>query len=213
MTSRIKIMTLVGFAALALSAWAAGTASAEHMWFVGGSLLQTTAAIESLLPVDGSPTLRFTNAGTTVKVACPGVVHLENGLITKPDVISASRILFLSCSVVEPATCSLEAPEIETTSIVGLASLSKVTFKPKTGTLFATLAFTGAQCSLGQTPVKGQVTFGVASIANEQAVHLIEALGSVENNSLEVGTGNKGFIEGGSLLALLEGSPKWSFHA
>jgi hypothetical protein len=161
--------------------------------------------------------LRFTTVGgTTIKVGCSGPIHLENAMIQHPDLALVDSIVFLNCDVIEPANCRLENLTIKTLPIEGLATLGRITFKPKTKALFTELPFAEeTPCAVGGLiPVKGSVTANTGSNNAEEALtHTLQPLGSVENNSLEVGAGSKGFIEGATLLLALASGSKWSFHA
>lgn len=222
--SRIKMTMVALLAALSLSATAAGSASGN--WFVNGSELKTSAALASLAIVHGSILLHFNQAGTLVLELCTGPIHFIGWLIL-PDGTVHGILLFLDCYTVTPTKCNLEGvggattAAIETVPVTGTAVLSshspedRITFKPTSKTLFAELPFAASNtCALTEpVPIKGAVTLNAPRGQSEEVAQPLVPLGSVENNSLEVGS-NKAFLEGdpGVILVLLASHSKWSFR-
>jgi hypothetical protein len=129
-----------------------------------------------------------------------------------------SKILS-GCSTIEPATgCELEAQpvSIETEPLVGTLTLGageqdRIHIQPQTKTTIALLSFKETNtCALaGLFSLHGSYTLSLPSGQLEVEAQAFEGLGSVENNSLELG-GSKAFIEGKELLELASRS-KWSF--
>jgi hypothetical protein len=216
MTSGFRIAALLLFAALAASAAAAQSASAN--WFVGGSELAAgkSAALASL--ANGGLLLRFINSGTPFIVACGGPIHTSGGFIQSGNTAKATSIVFLGCENVTPATCKLASAEIKSKPIKATAALGasspadRLTFSPQTGKELATLTFEAGACAIEEAAIKGSVTMGAPKGQNEEVEQVLEGLGSVENNSLEVGA-NKAFLQDcpvPPLVALASGS-KWGF--
>jgi len=208
------------FAVLAFSAMAAGSASAS--WFVGGTELKTSAKLSTTAVVDEPTTLSVPALG--LSVLCKGGV-LDG---VSPEIIAgetgkAASLKFLSCNTTVPATgCALEESNqaIPTLGINAKASLKsgsgvedRVLFSPQTKGTFAEIKFSEANtCAFNSVePVKGEVIVGAPTGQTESVGQAIVGLGSVENNSLEIGKGNKAFLNGGKALLTLASGSKWSF--
>jgi hypothetical protein len=197
------------------------TASASAGWFVGGTELKTSAAIATTAVVDEK--IKFlAPAVIDLTIECAGsTLDSENGKIEGTDKSFASKLTFLACSTVKPATgCAIESQPvgISTNPILALAALKsgeedKVTFTPETGKVFAEIAFSSADtCAFnGLEGVKGAFTLGVPTGQLELESQALVGLGSLENNSLEVANSKAYVVGGKSLLRLASGS-KWSFH-
>lgn len=219
--SRMKVVLMALLATFALSAVAASSASAD--WFVEGALLLGLAKLASTAKVDQNASLLVVTGTTHVTVVCSGSVLSGVGAeIFGRDKGSATSLTFEGCSTTAPVTkciltnqpTSIKTEPIEATATLGPASPEvRVTFKPKTKNLFASIPFDSSNtCALSAPePVKGSVTIGAPIGRTESADQPIQGLGSVENNSLEVGAGNKAFISGGKALVRLETGEKWSF--
>jgi hypothetical protein len=135
----------------------------------------------------------------------------------------ADHIVFLDCNVSasSPTICKLSPAltTIETGAVLALVTLGptslsgRVTFKPETGKLFAEIPFAEeTKCAFeGAVPVKGSVTIGAPTLRDSRAVQAGEGLGGVENNSLEIGAGNKALLHGGLVLLELASGANWSF--
>jgi hypothetical protein len=233
MRSRIGIIAVTMFAAVALSAIAVGSASADE-WFVGGAKLAAgqSAALATAAPVETGEFAKLRiqpGSASEVEIECTGA-----NLIGSEAYISggtggmAKSLTFEKCSVIKPATgCKLEGqPTNVTTGALGVTTLlapvtkgntTKVSINihPLTGSQFAVLNISAGSTCLngeGEKPVKGSVLILSSGGEVEEVTHEIMAQGSVENNSLEV-AGNKSIIEGGLALVKLASGSKWSFHA
>jgi hypothetical protein len=216
---KVKVVVVAVFAVAALSAIAAGSASAG--WFVGGAELKSgSAAIATTAAVDGD--FRLLMPVQKVTILCTATV-LQG---TAPRIIGgtnkgfAQSLIFEGCATTEPASgCSLEESTVPTEPVLGAVTLAtapadRVTFTPETGKLFAQIPFKeGNTCAFsGKQPVKGSVVINAPTGQTESETQAIEGLGSVENNSLEVGSGNKAFIDPtGKALLVLASKSKWSF--
>jgi hypothetical protein len=217
--SKSKSIVVALLAVLALNAVIVSVASADtDSWFVGGTKLTKNEKLLPLATVD-LPTI-LSSPEQSLKVTCSGgaskVLHGISPLIEPEDKGQAQSLVFLGCSEIEPANCTVTST-IETEPVAALADLGpgtsvRVLFTPKTPPLFTTLSISGSTCSIaGDKPVKGAVTIGAPTGKTENIQQAIEGLGSVENNSLEV-AGHKAFLQGGYTLLSLESMKPWSFH-
>jgi hypothetical protein len=218
--SRVKATIVVLVAAFALSAVAAGTASAE--WFINGTKLTGSAALATTAKVDTDAVLDI----GTIKILCKG------GLLrgARPEIDSANEggmaesLTFEGCETIEPATkCTLVGqPRTITTNpvtatvkkLTGSSKEDRVIFTPLTKKSFAILPFSETNtCALNseEESVNGSVTVGAPTGQEENEAQAIEGLGSTENNSLEV-AGLKAFILRGRALLKLASGSKWSFR-
>jgi hypothetical protein len=224
MRSRIGIIAVTLFAAMALSAIAVGSASADE-WFVNGAKLAagSTAALATNAPVDEFATLSIGSGANEVQVECSGA-NLVGGeaYISGGTGGMAKSLTFEKCSVIKPTKeCEIEGqPTTIKTNALGVTTLlalpnTKVSINlhPLTKKTFVEIPFVGTCLSgTGLKPVNGSVLILSSDGTTEIATHTIMAQGSVENNSLEV-AGLKSFISGGLALVKLASGSKWSFHA
>jgi hypothetical protein len=227
MRSRIGIIAVTMFAAMALSAIAVGSASADE-WFIGGAKLAAgkSAALATNAPVDEFAKLRVNPGGEEVQIECTGA-NLVGGeaYITGGTGGMAKSLTFEKCSVIKPAAgCALvgQPTTVKTEALGVTTSLStaggtkvSINIHPLTKKTFVNLPFTEASTCLGgggEKPVTGAVSIASSDGTSEEVTHRIQALGSLENNSLET-AGDKSIIEGGLALVKLSTSSKWSFHA
>jgi hypothetical protein len=216
------------FAAVALSAIAVSTASADE-WFVEGAKLAAgkSAALATTAPVDEFAKLRI-NAGSTeeVQIECKGA-NLVGGeaYISSGTGGMAKSLTFEGCTVTKfpsGVTCELEGQPKNistnalgvTTSLAGPNTKVSINIHPLTKKTFVELNFGASTClgGGGVKPVNGAVLILSNDGATEAVTHTIMAQGSLENNSLEV-AGDKSIIEGGLALVKLASGSKWSFHA
>jgi len=215
--SKVKVVMTVLGALMVLSAMGAASASAE--WLVNGKPLVGSAALSPQALVDAFSTLLV--PALILSVQCNG--HFLDGLnpqITAPNTGSASALTFLGCNTTAPATgCALEKTNqpVETQPILATAYLGagesvRILFKPETKNTFAKLDFSEANtCAFdGPEPVQGQLTATSPDGQLELLAHILSGLGSVENNSLEIG-GDKAYLDGGAALLTLSSDSKWSF--
>lgn len=225
MRSRIGIVAVTLFAAVALSAIAVGSASADE-WFVENAKLAAgkSAALATDAPVDQFAKLRIQpGSSSEVQIECTGANLVgEEAYISSGTGGMAKSLVFQKCSVVKPTTkCALVGqPTTVATNALGVTTLlagpnTKVSINihPLSGTEFTELKFTStSSCVAEEAPVKGSVLILSSDGATEAVTHTIMAQGSLENNSLEV-AGDKSIIEGGLALVKLASGSKWSFHA
>jgi len=212
--SRATVIITASVAALILSAVGAASASAE--WYINGAKLPagSKVALATKAVVDEPAILNVPKL--SLKISCSGLGAVKPELIgtTKGR---AEHLLFEGCSEIEPKTCRLNPSTIETEPVLWLTHESfsifgfEVWLVHEEETILATLVFEGS-CSLaGEKPVRGAVTLGAPTLKTENTSQLLEGLGSLENNSLEVAK-NKAYIEKGKVLVKLASSSKWSFH-
>jgi hypothetical protein len=220
---KAKLITAVMVAAVALSAATAGSATAAE-WFVNGTKLSGSAALAPTTSVVTPPVFNVVNL--KIKVQCNASSLIHNVLII---VISGSesweiseRAIVSSCVTTEPGKgCELEGQPanielnpLTGTPTKGTASADRITYKPQTKGVLAELNFGESNtCAFaGEEVLKGSYTLALPTGQSENVIQAAEALGSVENNSLELGAGNKVLIEGGKILLKLASGLKWSFH-
>jgi hypothetical protein len=190
-------------------------------WHVNGTLLaaSSSAEIEFQLPkIDASIILDFSVGGTNDKVLC-GSVSIVGRIFGLSKVWM--KIVYAKCHTIPPTptNCNLTGGQTELTSISTVPLLGEAksstrgSLKPETGKLFGELPFQEGQgCAVeGNVPVKGELVDGWPTGGEEREAQTIVGLGSEENNSLEAGSGNKGFLLGKVLLKLWA-SDLWSFR-
>jgi hypothetical protein len=199
-----------------ISAVAASTASAGS-WFVSGTKLAkgATVAIAATAKVDESTILSAPSLG--VEVTCSGAtLDGKQAFLQGEANAGAEGLTFLGCSEIAEPTCTI-GTSLVTNSLVasvetGTAPLDRIRFAPKAGKALAEITFMGSSCPLaGEQPINGQVVLDSKTGQNESATLPVEALGSVENNSLELDKQKACLTAGKALLALASGA-KWAFH-
>lgn len=220
MPAKTKMALTAFLAALALSAIAADAASAE--WFVNGTKLTTTAAALATSSVLDTP-VSWELPVPKVGVDCSGPVDYSFGQVLRGGNLDATTITWLHCLALPAGVCSLAstASVIQSEPLTGTltkgpgASEDRLTIRPVSKAVLATIPFAeteGGSCPVsGEQPVKGSVTLSLPKGQVEEATQVVEGLGSVENNSLEV-AGDKIYVEGGKALVKLASGSKWSFR-
>jgi hypothetical protein len=215
--SRFKVLFMVLFAVAAVSVVAVSSASA--VWMVGGTNLATNAALATTAVVH-EPTKLLVPSLEHLTITCTGAsLDGVEPRIEPGNKGFAKALTFLVCNS-SKANCALEKTNqsIPTLPILATASLGtgeavNVNFTPETKSTFAEINFSEANtCALaGVQPVKGKVNIKAPDGQLEAVSHVIEGQGSFENNSLEIGSGNKAYLVGGKALLKLQNSSKWSF--
>ena len=127
MRSRIGIIAVTLFAAVALSAIAVGSASADE-WFVENAKLAAgkSAALATDAPVDQFAKLRYSLGSNEIQIECTGANLVgEEAYISSGTGGMAKSLVFEKCSVVKPTTkCSLEGqPTKIKTNPLGVTTL------------------------------------------------------------------------------------------
>lgn len=186
---------------LALAGLTASVSSAAGSWYVEGTklaagskeALATTAVVETAAVLnEAAESLKVTctgGAGKTLDGVAPFIEGTERG--------GAEALTFLGCSEVTPANCSVETTLSTEPIVTSLATATspedRVTVEPKTGKVLAVLNIEGAKCAVaGEKPISGSFTLAAPTGEIESALQPIDALGSVENNSLTV-AGHRSF--------------------
>jgi hypothetical protein len=234
MKSKVGMIIVALFMAVALSAVAASVASAADEWFIGGTKLSQlsskNAPLATAVPLDESIILTINplRGEAEDKVECKGLSSTEP-YISAGGGGMARAVIFEKCKITKPTVgCELEAegatknlrnittnPLAITTLLMGSPTKVNINVKPLTGKTFATVPFVeGEMClgGIGEVPVTGSVLVLSSDGALGQTVHTVMAQGSLENNSLEV-AGDKSILEGGLALVKLASGANWSFHS
>jgi hypothetical protein len=199
---------------LALSAIASTSASAA--WYVGGKKLASgeKIALSTKAVVDEQPVLNVPTL--SLKISCSGFSGV------KPEIEGTTKgqvehLNLEGCSEIEPKTCKLNPSNIQTEPLYWLVHEVVIgdgeiwLLHSQGGTLLATFVFEGS-CSLaGEKPITGSVALLAPTLHSEEVSQLLEGIGSIENNSLEVAK-NKAYIEKGKVLLKLASGSKWSFR-
>lgn len=210
----IKAKTIITtlIAACAISATASTSASAS--WMVGGTTLSGSAPLATTARVVEN----FKAGISGVDVECTGSTY--NGVepqIESESSDSAKSLEFTGCSAVSP--CELggqnKGGEIGTLPVIGAVTLgsgvtSAIKLKPKSGTLFATVAFTGASCPLsGKQSVTGEILAEDPTGQTEKKLQDFRAVTTQASGLLKVG-GSAASLEGEAEAQLASGG-EWSF--
>jgi hypothetical protein len=210
-----KVVFMAIVAAFTFSAVAVSSASAGS-WFVNGTklakgatvALATTAAVsESTVLSEPSLGVRLTCSGKTLNGVKPLIQGEASG--------KAESLIFTACSEIAPTTCTIQS-EIKTEPVVasvetGTGTLDRIRFAPAEGKAFATVNFKGTCAEAGEQPVDGQVILDSTTGQVEGTSHLLEGLGTTENNSLELFKA-KAYLVGGKAALTLSAGQKWSFR-
>jgi hypothetical protein len=221
MIPRLKIAGIAA-ATLALSGIVVGSASAN--WFVNGTELKGSAAIATAAAVDANTVLRINAGETNIKILCTGsTLETINSKIFGTKTAGAEKLIFKACETTEPATkCALTAqPTSITTEPLGVkiagnrkAPEDRVALTPVSKQVFLNIPFNASDTACGifdeLIPINGSLVMSMPRGETEAVAQLIEALGTTENNSLEV-AGDKTYIEGTKVLLQLASGAKWSF--
>jgi len=213
--SKVKFIVTLLAAAMALSALAASTASAAGSWFVNGTKLPngSKAALASTAIIDESAFLNAPSLG--VRITCSSnTLDGSEPFIQGPNTGGAKSLTFLGCSEIAPSTCKIETTEIPTEPVTATLETSggadRIRFVPQSGTVFATIIFKGTCAESGEQPINGKLVAGSSDGQSEKTTHLLEGLGTTENNSLELFK-SKAYLEGGKALLKLASGQTWSF--
>jgi len=209
---KIRPIVVVLYAAFVLSAIVTSSASAG--WFIEGKELAagSTAALATTAKVDEVSTLLVPNL--SISVVCSGsTLDAVSPEIIGGDTAKAASLRFLDCNTTKPATGCALATANQTIPTLGITATAKEATYPdekllvaaQTKNTLAEMEFNEANtCAFnGLEPVKGSLTLNVPTLQEERAVLPVEGQGSIENNSLEIGSGNKAFIDGGKALLKL----------
>jgi hypothetical protein len=204
-----KTITATLIAAFAFSVLAASPASAG--WFVEGEELASgsTAALATAAKVSEEPVLTF--AGVTIKCSGSTLNSVKPELVA-PNKLTASSLSFSGCSA-SGEECTLEKSEIGTLPLT--AELTEqtypedqATFKPKTGTLLATIKFTtsgGCLDSGEKVALTGSGTATLPTGQEENNTQTIKANTTKTSGTLKVGSIAAGLTGAAGLQLATEG--------
>jgi hypothetical protein len=215
---RLKLLVVALTATCAVSATAlTGVASAE--WQVAGAEPSGgTAALASTAKVGTAFVLAVPSE--KVKVTCKGTQVRGTGLeLSEPETLAGKSLVFEGCETTEPASnCTLVGQPISITSnaIVGTVtpfggSAGEITIEnPSKGAAIASLPFSGTNTCGFKTKesLAGSVTVNAPTLQESLTSQPIEALGSSENNSLEMAS-KKTYLEAGSAQFKLPNNSKF----
>ncbi len=219
---RAKTAVVVLYAVTGLSALGSTPASAN--WFVGGTELAdgSKVGLATTAKVDTAEVTTLPKLKIKVQCNTPTLANVEAPEIIGRNEVRAKSIIFEGCATIEPATgCPLEGQpsRVPTEPVKAVltrgpaAPADRAVLTPQTKTLFAVVLFAEKDiCAFeGKEPIQGAVTLALPTGQTEETSQAIEGLGSVENNSLELG-GAKMFVERGKALSKLASGSAWSFH-
>jgi hypothetical protein len=198
---------LVGFVVCAVASASATAATAG--WMVNGTLLSGSAALATSAPSDETAVLN----GGGLNIECSGPGDQTKPEIKSPNKGSAASVIFTGC-MTKDANCSVPA-SIGTVPVLGEATLEgalavQVKFKPETGTIFATLKFSGEICSVaGIKPVTGKVTASRPTGQDERTVQ--EMVVNTTEGAGELFIASSAASLKGAALAKLQNGLPWSF--
>jgi hypothetical protein len=215
---KITTTALAFLTALALIAIASSSASAAA-WFVGGEELPTgsKAALAATAKVDTAFVLSIPKV--SLKIACKGTTFgTQSAEIIGTESGKAKSLTFEGCETIEPATgCAIEGQPQSITTVplnIAVANFTKkpadrLTLQAQTKSTLAEVTFSEKNtCALtGSEPLKGTVTFGVPKGQEASTQQVIEGLGSMENNSLEIAGGKAYVATGAASFTLATSSP------
>lgn len=218
---RWRSLVVISFAVTGLVFLAAASESlATQDWHVNGTLLSVNSSAEipfQLPKIDSKLAYHFTNAGTPILILCNSI-HISGRIFGGNRLFY--KVLLLECHTFSPTptNCTLGTNGLATIEsrggILGEAkSSTRGSVKPETGKTFTEVPFTeGTTCPLeGIIPVKGEFIVGTPTGSSEVEEQGDIGLGSEENNSLEIGTGNK-LIVLGKILIKIKAASTWSFN-
>lgn len=211
---KMKMLVILGVA-IAVNGVTASAASAGA-WFVAGTKLAkgATVALANTAQVDESTTLNAPSLG--MKITCSGSIGDGKGQYFQGEAsFGAESVTFLGCSEISPSTCTIQT-SITTEPVVGsietgTAPLDRVRIAPKTGQTFASINVSGSCVEAGEQGIIGRYVADSKTGQEEGVTGTAEALGTTENNSLEILEKKAYFQSGKTLLRSVVGLA-WSFH-
>lgn len=215
--SKAKAMLTVVVAVFALSAIASASASAASSWMVNGTELSGSQALATTARVTKVAKLTF----SSVTVECSGNLEGVAPQIEGVNMGQAEHLTFTECKATG-GNCSLAKSmkeKVSTLPLLAEATLDEkpeentlgvlILFKPKTGTLFATIGFEGSKCSAEEvSPVKGTVKVLAPEGRDEKTLQTIEAKAASASGELKVGS-SAAELSGAAELKLAN-SETWS---
>jgi hypothetical protein len=208
--SKVKIIVSAFIAVLAVGAVASASASAATAgWMVNGTLLSGSAALATSAPSDETAALN----GGGLNIECKGPLDGTKPEIKSSNTGSAQALTFTECTTGNE-NCSVPT-SIGTVPVLAEATLEgalavPVKFKPETGTIFATIKFSGEKCSVaGIKPVTGKVTASGPTGQDERTTQELAVNVTVASAELFIAS-SAASLKGAALLKLQSGQG-WSF--
>lgn len=180
-------------------------------WMVGGKNLSGSKALATTARVDEEIVAKAAAAtiecnGETLNAVAPELQVPNKG--------SAESIEFTGCSLVEGGACSIASTQ-RTAPVVVEATLEGplamvATFKPRTGTQFASVTFEGTECAEAGDilPIYGQAKILAPTGQDERTFQLITAIVKESSKELLVGTAAASLR--GSVLRGTAHGERWS---
>ena len=209
--SPLRRTTTCLLAMLMLSAVAASSAAAASpAWWVTGSLLKekSTAAIAETTTV----TTPFSITTPVIDFQC-GAISAESAFIEGEKTAKGKSIVFKTCKLTKPTTCSIPATDETfplTATLEGTSKHFKLNFAPTTGKTLADIEFEGTECSLaGKKPLEGTMACNYPGVETESVDHLLEFT-ATSGSILKLGTEEAVFT--GLDEFWLASKSKWSVH-
>lgn len=209
------IVTVV--AVFALNAITSVSASAASSWMVNGTELSGSAAMATTAKIVKAAKLTF--SGVTVE--CSGNLEGVTPQIEGVNMGQAASVTFTECKATG-GNCALAKSMKEKVSslpVLAEATLDEkpeentsgilVLFKPKTGTLFATIGFEGSKCSAEEvTPIKGTVKALGPTGRDEKTLQTMELKTSSASGELKTDGGSLELT--GAVESKLASTNSWS---
>ena len=204
--SKVKVVFSVFIAMLALSALTSASASA--VWMVNGTNLTSSAALATTAQVDKKGVLE----GGTLNIECKGNLKGTSPEIKSGNIGVASSLIFTECTTTN-AHCSIPTTlgtvPISAEAVLSGALAVKATFKPKTGTIFATILYSGEECAVsGQKAVTGDVETNAPTGQDERTDQILE-VNQAATGLLKIASSAASLT--GSVLILVASRQAWSF--
>jgi hypothetical protein len=182
-------------------------AAASPAWWIAGTLLKakSTAAVAETTNV----TTAFSITSPAAGFECRGI-KVEKAFIEGEKTAKGKSIVFESCKLTKPATCSIPATDPSeplTATLEGTTGHIKLNFAPTTGTVLVAVAFEGSCALAGERPIKGTMACNYPNVETESVDHLLEFT-ATSGSVLKLGLEDATFT--GIDEFWLEGKPKWS---
>ncbi|HEY2768622.1 MAG TPA: hypothetical protein VGI76_10205 [Solirubrobacteraceae bacterium] len=192
---------------------AAASATASADWMVGGTALVGSAPLSNALVLKEG---ELVVTGVTTLKCTAHEITVTNGSIVAPDKILASSLTFNGCKGSNAPCDTIAGEKVSTVPIHGVAKLdgtlnTYITVLPETKTVFATIAFTNAECPLiigGGVPVSGTFSLLAHEGFDERLGHSVLVFSLT--NALKVGSTNAE-IKGVTFDIKLTSNKLWSF--
>jgi hypothetical protein len=214
MMKRIAVCGLCLAAICAMAAAAAPASAVTTGWKVNGTLLNGTVALATTAAVDKKYVLN----GGGLDIECEGsVLEATSPQLVSPNKLKDTALTFTGCTTTN-ANCAVPARigtvpvEAEATQEGVLAA--RATFKPQTGTTFATIKYSGELCAVaGVKALSGDANTSLSTGRDERTLQLDEVNVTTAQNLLFF-AGNAAGLTGTALLRLENGKPwSWSGEA